>query len=439
MLHAPSSPVRLLVVLSLAHSLLTLALIHLVSLFVPAFDASHARPTVRWDAVHFLGIARAGYGFEQQLAFQPGFFALVRAPWVFVEHARRLLSWAVGAGGHVGRHTALGDLAEGQLVLSATIINVLARTAATVQLYRLTKRVSAPPFALTAALLYILAPCPAVLVSPYTEPTYALCVMTGYGLALDGRVWAAALALGAGTSVRSTGVFNAAVLAWLAVFACGRPSLRTAVERAAAAAGPCLVVVAPFVLFQTYAYASFCRPSTRPWCAARVPVAYSFVQREYWNVGWLHYWTLSQLPNFLIAAPVLALSALGVLRYFRARPGTPARAHPVSRAAAPLVLHHAAMTALVLTTSHVQIALRVCAADPTVWWSAAALAFDWSAPPAGGGEPEAEHTGGSADERKGQVRQASRQMTRIGKAWVAWAVVWGASSVVLWAGHYPPA
>ncbi|EFJ47490.1 hypothetical protein VOLCADRAFT_91860 [Volvox carteri f. nagariensis] len=56
----------------------------------------------------------------------------------------------------------------------------------------------------------------------------------------------------------------------------------------------------------------------RPWCSAQVPYVYGFVQSEYWNVGFLRYWTWQQppqLPNFLLAAPVVLLSVSGLAVY----------------------------------------------------------------------------------------------------------------------------
>jgi len=72
------------------------------------------------------------------------------------------------------------------------------------------------------------------------------------------------------------------------------------------------------------------------------------------------------------------------------------------------------MTFLLIFSSHTQIALRVISTDPVFWWVLADLAFDWTT-------------------------RDHRRMTRIGKLWVWWSVIWGAVSIVLWAGHYPPA
>ncbi|EGO54715.1 hypothetical protein NEUTE1DRAFT_88303 [Neurospora tetrasperma FGSC 2508] len=49
------------------------------------------------------------------------------------------------------------------------------------------------------------------------------------------------------------------------------------------------------------------REEAREWCAAVVPSIYTFVQKHYWNVGFLRYWTLPNIPLFLLAAPMLAI------------------------------------------------------------------------------------------------------------------------------------
>ena len=128
------------------------------------------------------------------------------------------------------------------------------------------------------------------------------------------------------------------------------------------------------------------------------------------NVGFLNYWTPAQIPNLLIASPVLFVSILGLYRYFTSQSS-------VSRSLAPLVIHHALMTFLLVFGSHTQIALRVVSTDPVCWWLLSDLAFT----------------------RKEEQGKAEWKMTQIGRGWIYWTVIWGGISIILWVGHYPPA
>ena len=84
---------------------------------------------------------------------------------------------------------------------------------------RLTKSIiSSHSFAYTTALLYTLAPTPAILVSPYTEPLYALCAFTGFYYVSQRRWILAAGVLAMATGLRATGLFNVGVLGWAMVF-----------------------------------------------------------------------------------------------------------------------------------------------------------------------------------------------------------------------------
>lgn len=174
----------------------------------------------------------------------------------------------------------------------------------------------------------------------------------------------------------------------------------------------------PFIFHQWKGFHAFCNPSPlRPWCSNRLSLIYSFVQSYYWDVGFLRYWTLQQLPNFLLAAPVLALLTWGSLS-FLFKVGFPSlisskplssrnASHPLlSPSFLPHAIHALILTLTLLFAAHTQIILRFASSMPFTYWSAARLFF--------------EHP-------------------KYAKAWVVWSVAWGAVSVVLWVAFLPPA
>ena len=113
------------------------------------------------------------------------------------------------------------------------------------------------------------------------------------------------------------------------------------------------------------------------WCHARIPLPYGYVQDKYWNVGFLRYFELRQLPNFLLAAPALYLVLAHSARFVRchrhfalrlgctyfnldpAAPRPPAhhacRARVLPREAFVYVVHAAAVALFGLFFAHVQV------------------------------------------------------------------------------------
>lgn len=65
----------------------------------------------------------------------------------------------------------------------------------------------------------------------------------------------------------------------------------------------------------------------RPWCPVATaslpslpvppPSLYGYVQEAYWDVGPFRYYTAKQIPNFVFASPVLAVSFWAALQFFR--------------------------------------------------------------------------------------------------------------------------
>lgn len=127
------------------------------------------------------------------------------------------------------------------------------------------------------------------------------------------------------------------------------------------------------------------------------------------NIGLFRYWRVEQLPNFVLAAPILCISLLGLRRQLAT--GLPT-SHPGNGdMIAAIMVYQAVMNALLIFASHTQIALRLAPTDPVLWWTLATSL----------------------------ATKTSRSFTWYEKMWCWWVCVWGVASIVLWAGHYPPA
>uniref|UniRef100_A0A8C8C9A1 GPI mannosyltransferase 2 n=1 Tax=Oncorhynchus tshawytscha TaxID=74940 RepID=A0A8C8C9A1_ONCTS len=109
------------------------------------------------------------------------------------------------------------------------------------------------------------------------------------------------------------------------------------------------VIALPFLVFQYYGYRAFCTPSlsleqispaliqlaedqgyrvpdeNAPpplWCLRPLPLLYSHIQDVYWDVGFLLYFQLKQIPNFLLALPMATLDMVAATldMYYRDNP-----------------------------------------------------------------------------------------------------------------------
>jgi phosphatidylinositol glycan class V len=261
------------------------------------------------------------------------------------------------------------------------------------------------------AAIYVVSPAGVFLSAPYAEAPFALLSFSGQYLyacaALDrashGRTVKSevmnvmsGLVLAAATTLRTNGLLNGALFAYDALVwairlssAIGIVPLRlrflefeksyqlpsiwsTVVAGVAVAMG--------FIFPQYRAYQEFCRGdmsgSQPPWCAARVPSIYASIQARYWGVGLFRYWTLSNLPLFLIAGPMLWVLFTTGLGPFSRASAPPQQAKDEAarhmertqeavwrRLAVPQLL----IALLTLTTAHVQIVNRISSGYP-VWY-----------------------------------------------------------------------
>ncbi|KAM6296153.1 GPI mannosyltransferase 2 [Aegotheles albertisi] len=368
----------------------------------------------RWDAEHFLFIAEQGYLYEHNCAFFPLYPLSLRA---VAEVALWPLRWPLRL--------------RSRLLLSAVLLNALCSTLAAAALYKLgcavlgSRRVAA-----LAALLFSIGPANVFMAAAYSESMFSCLAFGAMWQLEEGQSWPSTLLFSLAAGVRANGLVNAGFVLYsrgksLALrlqegpgsarklLLMGQHLLRAAPPAVVACAG----VLLPFALFQYYAYTRFCGTGSSveqavpepllqlaldkgyrlaattsgaqpPWCSQRFPVVYSYIQDAYWNVGFLRYFELRQIPNFLLALPVTLLGSWAAWTFMAANPrhcltlGLERRKSEESKPRAGFccptvfvyVVHATVLLVFGFFCMHVQVLTRfLSSSSPVLYWFSAHL------------------------------------------------------------------
>ena len=277
----------------------------------------------KWDAAFSLKIAEEGYKYEHYMAFFPLY------PWT-LRSLTRTLQPAL-------RHV----ISEPILFLACGwVLNTVFFVLAATSLYNLTLALfGKKSVALVSSLLFCINPASVFMSSLYTESLFSCLQFTALCYLEQERSTIAVLLFGLGCATRSNGVLSCGFIAHRIV------KRFVSTEVASLQTGQSLftllrlynavkaileviilngIVLAPFILFQLYGYSLYCVPQAEstqdkvyhsPWCDKWIPFSYSFIQDRYWNVGFLRYFKMKQIPNFLLAMPMIILSSHAVLIY----------------------------------------------------------------------------------------------------------------------------
>lgn len=217
------------------------------------------------------------------------------------------------------------------LLLSGFVVNTVAFVLCSVVMYNLSKAaLKDEELAFLSALFFCWSPANPFFFSLYTESTFALFSFCGIYLACfapegDGaRLFMTLLAscfFAVSTSIRSNGMVMAGFIAYptlcRAYLSAKEGRWSTVAMNLFACVVGTLITVAPLAGYLYFAYQRYCVGFDRPWCSETIPNIYSFVQDFYWNVGFLRYFRPHQLPNFLLASPVLALSFSAIYTFIK--------------------------------------------------------------------------------------------------------------------------
>lgn len=266
-------------------------------------------PFMRWDAVHLLAIAKHGYVFELQYAFFP-----------LLPFVSRYI--AIGLLNYCGFKHFISF--EPLVALIGILFVNCCHYFATLFLFKLTLLLfKSTKFAMITAVMFMFNPASIHLSAMYTEAPFAF--FTFFGLYafyckqqfISSLIWALA------SLTRSNGIVLIGFFLYdflVAFFASNDLPLSGSqiITKLFTTVFYSVISISGFLGFQYFAYTQFCGRdgSSRPWCFAKVPNIYSFVQKEYWNVGLFHYFTFNQIPNFILALPMIIICSSACFLYF---------------------------------------------------------------------------------------------------------------------------
>ncbi|KAK4624164.1 GPI mannosyltransferase 2 [Fulvia fulva] len=334
----------------------------------------------RWDAIYYTSISARGVVYEQEWAFNSAF-----------PKATNLIAQALPS-----------SICDGH-TLAGILLSHLTHLIAVLVLYQLTESIVPAPrgkkkeIAFITACLHILSPAGLFLSAPYGESTFAAVNFTGmlfYAKAqqecdmsqsrpLNVALYTvcSGIAFSVAALMRSNGLLSGLILAWDAVAYIKQIPLMLRGQLISSLVHLCSTLVAGSLIALAYAlphleaYLHYCTgDDDRPWCSRSIPSIYSWVQSHYWGVGFLRYWTLSNLPLFALAAPIIVvLTATGSIalnqRFHDMHDGDAGseEMHRFTRLMARFALPQVSLAALAASSFHVQIINRISSGYP-VWY-----------------------------------------------------------------------
>lgn len=286
----------------------------------------------RWDGEYFLHIAREGYTYENTFAFYPLYPLIIRIVAIIL----KIMIPEFFLNG------------ESTLIIAAMLINFVCFVQAAVTLYDLTEYVFLNTvIAYKAAILYCINPASIFFSAVYSESMFAY--LTFYTMLASMKcVSTIYISLILSVGVRSNGIINLGFPMYFGLKDSAskqinnyRPnnnvlSILWHILKLITLKNFVMILIAiitslfQFALIQIYNYTKFCtatfNKSSLPeyvlqyatennlvltdsthstWCNDSLPLAYPYVQKTYWNIGFFKYYQFKQKPNFILAFPIL--------------------------------------------------------------------------------------------------------------------------------------
>lgn len=352
----------------------------------------------RWDAQYFLHIAEHGYTYENTLAFYPLFPFIVRHTVYFVSTVLPFLETDCSM--------------QNQLLFFAVMLNIIFFVNATNSLYKLSRLVfNDRHFSRIVVILFCFNPASIFFTAPYTESLFSWLTFTVMLNCTQYRFKRAILPLIGSIWCRSNGILNFGFIAFFLtkfIFKQNHFQFSIVLRQFSKLLFFAMFLVTSFGIIQFYFYLLYCTEYSKfkmashviqygvknhlvmagnfgrsIWCEATIPISYSYIQSHYWNVGLFQYYELKQIPNFLLATPILFLMLNTSVIFFCKNLKITFHLGLASIKSLETlsnqfiyILHGFALTCFCLLFVHIQVSTRMLASSsPCLYWFAARYAL----------------------------------------------------------------
>lgn len=299
----------------------------------------------KWDAQYFVHIALYGYTYENTTAFFPLYPFIVR-----------YLSWFLLQIISVLNIQSL-------ILITSFLLNLYLFQKIAITLYNLTCMFRGTKFAFVTALMFCFNPASIFFSAVYSECLFYFLTLQSMLHGINASIkwlqsnskyltlfhcWPCLVYVALSTATRSNGILNIIFFVYIYFRVCVDKfytkqsfPVKQLVLAFVILLLYILLTISPFILVQVYHYHLFCstfkhnlpnflvnfgkihnfvlwgtfNENNQTWCHRTLPLAYSYVQDHYWNVGFLRYYEFKQVPNFCLALPVVYISLQGVINY----------------------------------------------------------------------------------------------------------------------------
>lgn len=311
-----------------------------------------------WDGVYFSWIAEHGYTYEHFHAFFPLYPAIVR-----------VLSKALSVVFPLVPFKSL-------VLISGFFLSNACFVVSAVLLYDISVKVlKDSKIVFNAAILYCINPASIFMSSLYTESLFAMLTFLGLRFYLNNSTFMSTVVFMIASFVRSNGIIAAGFIIYRfldkytnikdSIFFRKKPEFTFIKARPAffVTAIQVALIFMPYFAIQLYGNLTY----------GYEPLFnfYGNIQAKYWNQGFLKYFRMKQIPNFILAAPVFVTSFSGSITYWYTnyRSKKNATFGFFSQECIPFIGYMFAISLVAFFCMHVQVATRfILSSSPAIFW-----------------------------------------------------------------------